>query len=128
VAEDRRETIVPIVFDDKLVSTDLEHLTDAAGAALVDLRREVDRDGGLPVSRLKRCQAEGRDGTRLAGFVKTYVPWPTGPWGIVFRAGEDPKQPYALYTSAYGRRHPTGPGQRSVYEIADLRQKLLGCE
>ena len=59
----RRETIVPIVFDEKLLSTDLAHMTDAAGAALVPLRREVDRDGGLSFSRLKRCQAEGRDGT-----------------------------------------------------------------
>ena len=30
-----------------------------------------------------RCQAEGRDGTRLGGCVKTRVPWPDGRWGIV---------------------------------------------
>ncbi len=116
-----RDIIVPVVFDDLTLATDLRHLTDSAGAALVQLRREVDRDGGLSDSRLRRCEAEGRDGTCLAGCAKTRVPWPEGPWGIVFRAGEDPNRPFALYTLAYGRRHPTGPRQRSVYELADLR-------
>jgi hypothetical protein len=121
VPDKPRETIVPIVFDDKLLNTDLEHLTDNAATALVQLRREAGRDGGLPKSRLLRCQAEGRDGTRLPGCAKTYVPWPDGPWGIVFRAGEDPNRPFALYTIAYGRRHPTGPGQLSDYQIASRR-------
>jgi len=40
---------------------------------------------------------------------------------VLFRAGEDPTRPLALYTIAYGRRHPTGPGQLSVYEIAHRR-------
>ena len=43
-----RDVIVPIVFDDEALGTDLEHLTSAAGAALDQLSRDVDRDGGLP--------------------------------------------------------------------------------
>jgi hypothetical protein len=115
------DVIVPIVFDEDAIGTDLEHLSDAAGTALDQLRREVDRDGGLPKSRLLRCQPEGRDGTRLGGCTKTRVPWPDGPWGIVFRAGEDPKRPFALYTLAYGERHPTRAGKPSVYEVAGQR-------
>jgi hypothetical protein len=34
---------------------------------------------------------KGRDGTSLPGCVKTYLPWPTGRWGVVFefRLDED---------------------------------------
>ncbi len=113
--------VVPVVFDEDILAIDLEHLPDAATAALGELRIEVERDGGIPYTHLKACHADARDGTDLTGCIKAYVPWPTGSWGIVFRAGEDPKRPYALYTIAYGRRHPTGPGALSVYEIADQR-------
>lgn len=121
MADKPRDLIVPIVFDKETLATDLEHLGEAADAAVKILRREIDRDGGLPVLRLKRCEPEGRDGTQLAGCVKARVPWPDGPWGIVFRAGQDPDRPFALYTLAYGWRHPTGPGKPSVYEVADRR-------
>ena len=67
------------------------------------------------------CQPEGRDGTRLGGCVKTRVRWPDGPRGIVLRAGEDPDRPFALYTLAYGERHPTRTGKPSVYEVASER-------
>lgn len=122
------DPIVPIVFDDEAIGADLEHLSDAAGATLAQLRREVDRDGGLPKSRLLRCQPEGRDGTRLSGCAKTRVPWPDGPWGIVFRAGEDPNRPFALYTVAYGERHPSRPGKPSVYEIASQRIEEIAAK
>jgi hypothetical protein len=115
------ELAVPVVFDDDVLAVDLEHLPDAATAALSKVRTKVERSGGIPYVRLAACHSEGRDGTDLTGCVKTYVPWPTGPWGIVFRAGEDPARPFALYTIAYGRRHPTSPGPPSVYEIAYRR-------
>jgi hypothetical protein len=41
------------------------------------------RLGGLPRERLLVCDAEGRDGTRLGGCVKTNVPWPAGRFGAV---------------------------------------------
>jgi hypothetical protein len=121
MVDKHRDVIVPARFDDEAIATDLEHLSDAAGATLAQLRREIDRDGGLPKSRLKRCQAEGRDGTRLPRCVKTRVPWPDGPWGIVFRAVAHPARPFGLRSIAYGHRHPTGPGKLSVYEIASRR-------
>jgi hypothetical protein len=116
-----RDVIVPVRFDEETLATDLEHLPDAAGATMAELRRTIDRDGGLPKSRLKRCEPEGRDGTRLPSATKTYIPWPDGPWGIVFQAVAHPIRPWGLRVLAYGRRHPTGPGQLSVYEIADRR-------
>ena len=116
-----RDVIVPARFDEETLATDLEHLPDAAGGALRALRREIDRDGGLPKSRLKRCEREGRDGTRLPGCVKTRVPWPDGPWGIVFRAVAHPTRPFGLRGISYGHRHPTGPGALSVYEVASRR-------
>ena len=121
MADKPRDVIVPIVFDEETLATDLEHLSDTASAAVRTLRREIDSDGGLPTSHLKRCEPEGRDGTRLAGCVKARVPWPDGPWGIVFRAGQDPSRPFALYTLAYGWRHPASYGKPSVYELADRR-------
>lgn len=113
--------VVPVVFDDGVLTVDLERLPGAAAVALHAVRARVERIGGLPYTQLAACHSEGRDGTDLAGCVKTYVPWPTGPWGIVFSAGENADLPFALYTIAYGRRHPTGPGQLSVYKIAHRR-------
>jgi hypothetical protein len=115
------DVIVPARFDEEAFDTDLGHLSDAAGSALVQLRREVDHDGGLPKSRLLRCQAEGRDGTQLDKCVKTRVPWPDGPWGIVFRAVAHPTRPFGLRGIAYGERHPTRTGKPSVYEVASQR-------
>jgi hypothetical protein len=115
------DVIVPARFDEEAFATDLEHLSDAAASALVQLRREVDRDGGLPKSRLLRCQPEGRDGTQLEECVKTRVPWPDGPWGIVFRAVAHPTRPFGLRGIAYGERHPSRAGKPSVYEIASQR-------
>lgn len=115
------DVVVPARFDEAAFAADLEHLSDAAGTALMQLRREVDRDGGLPKSRLLRCQDEGRDGTQLGGCIKTRVPWPDGPWGIIFRAVAHPTRPFGLRGIAYGERHPTHAGKPSVYEIASQR-------
>jgi hypothetical protein len=119
------DVIVPARFDEEAISTDLEHLSNAAGAALVQLRREVDRDGGLPKSRLLRCQDEGRDGTRLEEWVKIRVPWPDGPWGIVFRAVAHPTRPFGLRAIAYGERHPSRTGKPSVYEVGSQRLEQI---
>lgn len=79
-------------------------------------------NAGVPIDRLKTCDAEGRDGTRLEGCVKAYVPPPLGPWGAVFTAavsqeGEGP----ALVLMAAGERHPSRPWRPSVYEVAHRR-------
>ncbi len=120
MAEPRPTAIFPVVFDESILAIDSERLPDTAAAALQGLRTEVNRSGGISQERLKRCLGEARDGTDLTGCVKTYVPWPDGPWGIVFRVGEDSKRPLALYTIAYGRRHPQAD-RVSVYQLAHKR-------
>jgi hypothetical protein len=113
--------IFPVVFDEPAIAQDLEHLPSRARNALELLRRELGRDGGLPALRLKRCEAEGRDGTRLAGCLKTYVPWPTGPFGLVMLPVIHPTRPLALRAFAFGVRHPAAT-KPSVYKIADARR------
>lgn len=112
--------IVPVEFNEPAIAEDLTHHPTVARRALDLLRRELDRDGGLPISRLKRCDAEGRDGTRLDGCLKTYVPWPMGRYGLILLPIAHPTKPLALRAFAYGTRHPEGL-KPSVYEIADKR-------
>jgi hypothetical protein len=120
MADTRAAPIVPVQFDEHAIVEDLTHHPPPARRALELFRREVDRDGGLPFSRLKRCDAEARDGTRLEGCVKTYVPWPTGRFGLILLAVSHPTRPLALRAFAYGVRHPAA-SKPSVYEIADRR-------
>jgi hypothetical protein len=84
--------------------------------------REIDRAGGLPADQLNACDPEGRDGTRLGGCVKTYVPWPAGRFGAVMLPVRHPDRPLALRVIAFGVRHqPRGSHALTVYEIAHRR-------
>lgn len=68
------------------------------------------------------CQAEGRDGTRLGGCVKTYIPWPDGRFGAVFVPASHPNRPLTLRVLAFGvRHHPRVSNAKTVYEVADIR-------
>ena len=118
--------IFPVVFDEAAIAEDLAHHPPVARHALELLRRELDRDGGIPVSRLKRCEAEGHDGTRLAGCVKTYVPWPTGRFGLVMLPVVHPSRPLALRAFAFGMRHPAAL-KPSVYKIANIRRNAASA-
>jgi hypothetical protein len=122
VADTPAGALMPVLFNDDAIAEDFAHLPPTARNALDIFRREVDRDGGLPTSRLKRCEGEGRDGSRLAGCLKTYVPWPTGRFGLVLLPTEHPTRPLAVRAFAYGVRHPTG-NKPSVYTIAHERRQ-----
>ena len=113
--------LFPVVFDEAAIAEDVAHTPPVARHALELLRRELDRDGGIPASRLKRCEAEGNDGTRLAGCLKTYVPWPTGQFGLVMVPVAHSSRPLALRAFAFGVRHPAAL-KPSVYKIADKRR------
>lgn len=116
------EPIFPVGFDDDALAEDLGHLPAAAEEALRQFRKTTRSQGGIPRSQLMACQAEGRDGTRLPGCVKTYIPWPTGRFGAVFVAVTHPNRPLSLRAIAFGVRHPqSGSRGRSVYEVADSR-------
>lgn len=75
---------------------------------------------GVPVGLLRPCDAEARDGTRLGGCAKLYIPQPDGQWGAVFTIGAAASKP-ALLLLAVGERHPARPWKPSVYEIAHRR-------
>jgi hypothetical protein len=72
-----------VLFDPDAIAEDLAHATKAArqiGEQAVD---RLKRDG-ISRAQLFACKAEERDGTRLPGCVKTYLPWPDGRCGMVF--------------------------------------------
>ncbi len=109
MAEARPEPVFPVGFDEDALNEDLERLSVSAEVALHEFRKELGRQGGIRRSRLRACQTEGRDGTRLAGCVKTYIPWPDGRFGAVFAPVTHPKRPMALRVFAFGvRHHPQG--------------------
>jgi hypothetical protein len=105
--------------DDLLLEEDLAHTTSAGRAAIAPVVDALKRTGA-PKSWLKRCQAEGRDGTRLAGSVKLYIPQPAGPWGAVLTGDKLATVP-TLVLLAVGQRHPAQPWTPSVYQVAHRR-------
>lgn len=122
MVEPQSEPVFPVGFDDDALEEDLAHLPASAEEALRAFHKELRRRGGLPKSCLMACQAEGRDGTRLGGCVKTYIPWPGGRFGAVFVAVTHPNRPLALRTIAFGvRHHPRGSNAQTVYEVAHRR-------
>ena len=104
---------------DEVLTEDLVRCTPAARAAIEPMVATL-REDGAPREWLLRCEEEGRDGTRLGGCVKLYIPQPAGQWGAVLAGDEEAGKP-ALVLIAVGERHPPRPWKRSVYEIAHRR-------
>jgi hypothetical protein len=104
---------------DEVITEDLTHCTPAARAAIEPIVATL-RDKGAPREWLLRCEEEGRDGTRLGGCVKFYIPQPAGRWGAVL-AGDEVSDKPVLLLIAVGERHPERPWKPSVYEIAHRR-------
>jgi hypothetical protein len=86
-----------VEFDDTTFAEDHAYGTPAGRDAALKKRATVERDG-QPAEELITCDAEAQDGTKLPGCFKTYVPWPTGRWGMVFefRFDED-HRPYLAF-------------------------------
>lgn len=103
----------------EVLTEDLARCTPAARDA-IEAIVETLREEGAPREWLRRCEEEGRDGTRLGGCVKLYIPQPAGQWGAVLTGDEEASKP-ALVLIAAGERHPTQSWKRSVYEIAHRR-------
>jgi hypothetical protein len=121
MANTRTVPMVPVELDEYAIAEDLRHLPTAALEALDSFKRELERNGEkLPLTRLKACEEEGRDGTRLRRCAKTYVPWPNGPFGLVLVTVEHPTRAFGMLAFAYGVRHPAAH-KLSVYQIADRR-------
>ena len=116
---ERAQPRFQVSVDELLLEEDLAHATAAGRAAIAPVIDELKRTG-VPTSWLKRCQAEGRDTTRLAGCVKTYIPQPDGPWGAVLTGDKLASVP-TLVLLAVGQRHPAQPWTPSVYQVAHSR-------
>jgi hypothetical protein len=101
------------------LAEDLARGTPAALAAIEPAVAEL-RRAGAPYEWLLRCEEEGRDGTRLGGCVKLYIPRPAGQWGAVLSGDQEAAKP-ALVLLAVGERHPLQPWRPSVYEVAHRR-------
>jgi hypothetical protein len=104
---------------DSVLAEDLAHCTRAARPAIESALASA-KEEGVPYRWLLRCQEEGRDGTRLGGCVRFYIPRPSGPWGAVLAADKEAEKP-ALVLVAVGERHPDRRWKPSVYEIAHRR-------
>jgi hypothetical protein len=89
---------------DEVLTEDLARSTPAARAAIEAMVATL-RDEGAPHEWLLRCEDEGRDGTRLKGCVKLYIPQPAGQWGAVLAGDKEASEP-ALVLVAVGERHP----------------------
>jgi hypothetical protein len=107
-------------FDDEAFAEDLAHATHA-GRRVAHVERERLEHDGILVAELQACESEARDGTRLPGCVKSYLPQPQGGWGMVFTADVDLDGRPVLVCLAFGVRHPIRPWQPSVYQVADRR-------
>jgi hypothetical protein len=113
----------PVAFDENAWSEDLRNATDAGRKAATQRRARLERYG-QPIDELLRCRDEARDGTSLPGCVKTYVPSPNGPWGIVYLIACDETGRLSLDHLAFGLRHPPTGRRASVYEVADRRLNI----
>jgi hypothetical protein len=116
-----------VEFDDAAFAEDLQHNSPPARAAGQTEHSDIVKNG-LDPARLKRCEAEGRDGTKLPNCAKIYIPEPDGPWGMVFELRvNDARRPY-LACMAFGTRHPTRAGKLSIYEVASQRLDEITAE
>jgi hypothetical protein len=111
--------VFPVRFDEAAFDEDLLHVTPRGRTAAIEQRQMIERDG-IPANELIACDSLGADGTRLGGCVKTRLPWPDGPWGLVL-AGQLHEGRVYLQVIAFGERHPTAAWRPSVYLIADRR-------
>lgn len=70
--------VFPVRFDEAALDEDLLRVTPRGRSTMIAERPILERDG-IAANRLTACDAEGNDGTRLGGCVKTRLPWPKGP-------------------------------------------------
>lgn len=109
-----------VLFNEGAFAEDTMRSGRAGAQALREARSQSEQDG-VEVKILRRCDPEGRDGTKLPSCFKVYLPPPNGKFGMVFRFVRD-ADGLALRYLAFGvRHHPRDSNAPTVYEIADRR-------
>lgn len=110
----------PARFDPDPWDEDLTRSTPAGRMAAEVARRAYEADG-VPRSRLRPCDAQGRDRTNLPQCFKVYVPHPGGRFGMVFTIDSKDGKPILMFLAFGVRHHPPGSHALTVYEIAHSR-------
>ncbi len=117
---------VSVRFRSPVWEEEVERLDAQSPARNQAQRARTEIEAGKTTLAWKRCQAEGHDGTELAGCSKLYVPLDaTGasaaPYGFVFRLAKTEDHELVWNFIAFGERHPENLNTRSVYERAHKR-------
>lgn len=115
-----RARVFRVHFDEASFAEDLAAMS-APAAEVARQTRERYGTQGVPVAELRRCEDEGRDGTRLAGCVKAYLPAPAGRFGMVLRFAVIDDQLRLAYLAFGVRHHPRGSHAQTVYQLAHRR-------
>lgn len=111
---------IPVRISERAWKADLASATAAGAEAARAARRRYTR-GGVPLTELHACDAEGRDGARLPESVKVYLPQPAGPFGMVFQFRKDGDALVLMFLAFGVRHHPRGAHAATVYERAHQR-------
>jgi hypothetical protein len=109
-----------VLFNEGAFAEDTMRSGRAGAEALREARSQFERDG-VEIKALRRCDSEGRDGTRLPACFKVYLPVPSGKFGMVLRFIRD-GDGLALRYLAFGvRHHPRDSNAQTVYTVAHRR-------
>jgi hypothetical protein len=115
-----RRGFARVLFNEGGFAEDTMRSGRAGAQALREARSQFKQDG-VEIKALRRCNPEGRDGTKLPACFKVYLPAPNGKFGMVFRFVRD-ADGLALRYLVFGvRHHPRDSKAPTVYEIADRR-------
>lgn len=115
---------LPVRFDERVWQEALRGFSGRALEVAVSMRKRLELDG-LALADALACEAQGADGTLLAGCAKVYLPLGQGPasqrpFGMVVQLARGGQQELLWVFVAFGPRHPR-PGVRTVYERAHRR-------
>jgi hypothetical protein len=109
-----------VLFNEGAFAEDTMRSGRVGAEALRQARSRFEREG-VEIQALRRCDPEGRDGTKLPACFKVYLPAPSGKFGMVLRFVRD-GDGLALRYLAFGvRHHPRDSNAQSVYEVAHRR-------
>lgn len=120
MSHSRRTGHAPVAFDDDTFGEDLRRASEFGTEVAETTRARYERDG-VPADQLRKCEAEGSDGTSLPRCLKVYLPVPAGPFGMVFQVVVRKGKLRLRYLAFGTRHHPHGSNALTVYQIAHLR-------
>ncbi len=119
-----------VFFNEDAYAEDMLRSGRSGWAVLREARARYETEG-VEITKLRSCEAKGRDGTQLPGCFKIYLPEPNGKFGMVLRftitkkapgTKRGKKAPIRLRYLAFGmRHHPRGAHAETVYQIAHRR-------